>query len=171
MKRKFILLLGLVVLTINLFGQTNEDDYYDLRVKKLLDSKDVVYTINKYNNFKINVITENSPKERTQGVLIRSKTNKYSEYEIREIYSTALQIKKNDIKAKMLYELLVKNGEIKVGSWGIDEYDSDKEYYYLSFSLKVGTNISADDFKSLLFLVANEADRVEKLYGNGNDEY
>jgi hypothetical protein len=171
MKNKTFLLLGLVVMTNNLFGQTNTDDYYDIRIKKLLDSKSINYTINKRNDFNITVITENAPNERTQLVTITSKTNRYDEFEIREIHSTALKIKKDDIKTKLLYEILLENGKLKNGSWEIDEYESVKEYYYLLFSIKVGTNISGDDLKSMLFLVANEADKIEKLYGNGIDTY
>ena len=168
---KFFSTLILILIIGNSYGQNTNSDYYDLRIKKLLDSKDVNYTITKNNNFRINVITEDEPKKRTQAVYVNSVTSKWYEYEIREITSTALQLKKNDVRIKMLYELLQKNGNIKAGAWEVNEYESDKEFYYLTFSLKVSTNINADDLKSLLFLVANEADRIEKLYGNGNDEY
>lgn len=172
MKRN-LLFLSLLILSIPSFsqGNPNEEEYYDIRVKKLLDSKDINYSITKNNNFRITVITEDSPKERTQGVIINSKTQNYDEYEIREIWSTSLKIKKSDLRVKLYYELLSKNSKIKVGAWEITEYESDKEFYFLTFNAKINTNINSEDLKSLLFLIANEADRVEKLHGNGIDEY
>jgi hypothetical protein len=169
---RYLFTIYLLVTLTSAFSQdTNNNDYYDIRIKKLLDSKQVNYTINKYNDFKINFITEKDPKERTQYVTLVSKTTKYEGYEIRELRSTALKIKKTDIKLKVLSDLLITNSNRKIGAWEIDEYSDDQDYYYLLYSIKSSTNISADDLYSLAYYVAFEADRIEKLYGSGLDEW
>ena len=153
----------------NLYSQDTNSDYYDLRIKKLLDAKNVNYTIDKQNNFRINFITEKEPKERTQLVVLVSKSSKYEDFEIRELRSTALKIKKNDLKLKFLTDLLLTNSNRKIGAWEIDEYKDDKEYYYCLYSIKLSTKINLEDFYSLSYFVAYEADRIEKLYGDGLD--
>lgn len=171
MFKKLSLFLISLVYSLMVLSQTDSGDYYDLRLKKILDSEKINYTINKNNNFRINVITEEEPNERTQIVLMYSKTNTYSDFEIREITSAGLKIKKKDIKNPVLFSLLVQNGDLKIGSWEIQEYNDADENVLIAFSVKVSTNVPAKNLVSLMHLVANEADRVEKLYGNGVDEF
>ncbi|MFN5422512.1 MAG: hypothetical protein ACK5AO_04530 [bacterium] len=171
MFKKYLFILVSTIYTVTVWGQSESSDYYDIRLKKLLDSEKINYTINKNNNFRINVITEEEPNERTQIVLMYSRTTTYSDFEIREITSAGLKIKKKDIKNSVLFSLLVQNGDLKIGSWEIQEYNDDDENILIAFSIKVSTNIPAKNLVSLMHLVANEADRVEKLYGSGADDF
>lgn len=171
MRVKFIITL-FIFITIgkSIFAQTTGDQFYDTRIKKLLDSKNVNYSITKNGNFRINLITQKVPKERTQGVIIYSKKENYNEFEILNIESTAFKVPKNVVKLGVILDLLKSNGLLKVGAWSIYEYDSDPDNYSFSFEVKVGYNISADDLVLLFNFVGFQADEKEKLLGNGLDE-
>lgn len=168
---------GVIILIISIFfispifAQEQNDQFYDMRVKKLLDSKDINYTITKNNNFKINLITEDEPQKRTQIVLIYSKTDKYDDYEVREVSSTSFTIPKKESKELIFIELLKENSSLKTGTWSIMEFNDSPEVYTITFSVKVSSNMTGDDLRSIINLVGIEADRIEKLYANGKDEY
>lgn len=153
-----------------LFAQEKEDLYYDIRVKKHLDSLDINYSITKLNNFTVNLITEESPQKRTQLVVINSKLVRYNNYKIREIESRSFTLPKKDGKTPIFLELLKENGSLKTGNWSIIEFDAEPDIYTIIFSVNVSPNISADDLYSMIFLVATEADRFEKKYMKGADE-
>lgn len=169
-KHFFLITLG-IFLSFESIAQDRNDQFYDLRVKKLLDSKDVNYTISKNNNFKINLVTEDKPKERTQIVVIYSETSNYINYEIRDIRSSAFTIPKNETKSTVMLDLMKVNATLKSGSWSFYEYDATPDVYTVTFTVTVPVNISADDLYSMILLVGNEADRVEKLYKKGEDNY
>ena len=149
-------------------AQTEKDEFYDIRVKKVLDAEEIEYTITKNNNFKIVVTTEEEPTVRNHTVFIMSKTQNYSDFEIREISSPGLKIKRSAISDSMMYDLLLQSGNIKMGSWELKEYEGE-DYSFFTFTIKIGVNIENKHLTSLIFLVASEADRVEKLYGNKYD--
>jgi hypothetical protein len=53
----------------------------------------------------------------------------------------------------------------------MSHFETEPDNYYFRFGIKVGVNISPEDLFALVSLVGTEADRVEKLYGSGLDEY
>jgi hypothetical protein len=117
MKLKRLLFSLVCLLTFYISSaQNTTDEFYDIRIKKLLDAKQINYAITKTNNFRINLITEEGSNKRTQGILIFSKTENYQGFEIREISSNALMITKNNIKSSFLIELLNKNEKLKIGA-------------------------------------------------------
>lgn len=169
--RRGIILIITIFSIGSVFGQEKDELFYDIRLKKLLDSNDINYSITKNNNFKIELITEDQPQKRTQIVVIYSRTNKYDDYEIREIVSTSFTIPKKDTKSPFFIELLKENGTLKTGTWSIIEYESSPDVYTITFTAKVSTNISANDLQSMINLVGSEADRIEKHYAKGVDVY
>ncbi len=172
MRVKFIITLVIfIAIGKSICAQITSEQFFDTRIKKLLDSENINYSITKNGNFRINLVTQKDPKERTQAVVIYSKKESYLEYEILNIESTAFKISKNSIKLSILTDLLKFNGSSKIGAWSIYEYSSDPDYYSISYEIKVGYNISAADLVSLFNYVGFQADAKEKLFGNGIDEY
>ena len=163
-----LLLISIFSFTV-LCAQEKDEQFYSIKVKKLLDEIDLNYSITKYNNFKIELLIEEQPKRRTQIVYIYSKTENYNGYENREIVSRSLSIPKGEAKSSIFLELLKENGKLKSGTWSIFESESSPETYIVLFTIKVSTNISADDLYTMISLVAREADRIEKLYAKGID--
>lgn len=168
---KKIALIFFLVISKTIVAQTEKDSFIDTRIKKLLDSKNINYSITKNGDFRINLITEESPKERTQRIFIYSKKESYHDIEILNIESIGFKIPKNSIKMPVLIDLLEKNGALKIGAWSMYEYKSDPEYYSFSFEVKVASNISAEELVTLFNFVGIQADEKEKLWGNGLDEY
>ena len=171
MRIKFIITLVIfITLGKSICAQSVSDSFFDTRIKKLLDSKNVNYSITKNGNFRINLITQKEPKERTQGVIIYSKKETYNEFEVLNIESTAFKVPKNMVKLSVILDLLKRNGLLKVGAWSIYEYETDPDNYSFSFEVKIGYNITADDLVLLFNFVGFQADEKEKLFDNGIDE-
>jgi len=168
-KRGILLTISILSFFV-LFAQEKEDQFYSLKVKKLLDEIDLNYSITKYNNFKIELLIEEKPQRRTQNVYVYSKTENYDGYETREIVSRSLSIPKSEAKSIIFFELLKENGKLKTGSWSIIESDSSPDVYIILFTVKVSTNILAEDLFSVISFVAREADSIEKLYTSGLDK-
>ena len=165
-----ITLIILIAIGNSIWAQTERAPFFDTRIKKLLDSENINYSITKNGNFRINLVTQKEPIERTQAVVIYSNKQSYLEYEILNIESTAFKIPKNSIKLSVLTDLLKYNGTSKIGAWSIYEYNSDPDNYSISYEIKVGYNISAGDLIALFNYVGFQADAKEKLFGNGIDE-
>ena len=171
MRVKIIITLVIfITITKSIYAQKAGETFFDTRIKNLLDSKNINYSITQNGNFSIDLITEKAPKKRTQRVIIYSKISSYYNIEILNIESSAFTISKENIKTPVLIDLLKKNGTIKIGAWSIYEYDSDPENYSFSFEVKVGYNISAEELYSLINIVGLQADDKEKQWGNGLDE-
>ncbi len=168
--KKIITLVIFIVISKTIIAQSEKDSFIDTRIKKLLDSKNVNYSITKNGDFKINLITQEAPKERTQRIYIYSKKESYRDFEILNIESVGFKIPKNSIKTPVLIDLLKKNGTIKIGAWSMYEYNSDPDNYSFSFEIKVANNISAEELVTLFNFVGFQADEKEKLWGNGLDE-
>jgi hypothetical protein len=169
--KKSILLLSLLGIITIINAQVDPNLYYDIRLKKQLDSTDINYSITKSNNFKITIQTEDSIEERTQIVIINSQTEKVANFEIREIGSIGLKLKKSSYKHELLYQVLNRNRQRKIGAWEIAEYSSEPDYFYLRHVIKISVNISPSDLIGLVHTVAFENDRIEKELGGGSDEF
>jgi hypothetical protein len=169
--KKSILLLSLLGIITIINAQVDPNLYYDIRLKKQLDSTDINYSITKSNNFKITIQTEDSIEERTQIVIINSQTEKVANFEIREIGGIGLKLKKSSYNHELLYQVLNRNGQRKIGAWEITEYSSEPDYFYLRHVIKISVNISPSDLIGLVHTVAFESDRIEKELGGGSDEF
>lgn len=99
MRVKFIITLVIfIALGKSICAQTASEPFFDTRIKSLLDSKNISYSITQNGNFSINLITEESPKKRTQRILIYSKKASYFDFEILNIESFAFTIPKKKCK-------------------------------------------------------------------------
>ena len=170
MKNTIFLLANLIISNAAI-AQENTDSYYDIRLKRQLDSTDLDYSITRSNNFRIRILTEDSVQERTQVVIINSYTEKYVGFEIREIGSVGLKLKKSPENYALLYEILIRNGERKIGAWEITELTNEPDFFFLRHTIKVSINTSPKDLVSLVHTVAFETDMIEKRFNWGLDEF
>ncbi|MEN9443962.1 MAG: hypothetical protein RIS47_852 [Bacteroidota bacterium] len=146
------------------FAQLGEVNY-DSRIKTQLDELGLKYTITDSGNFKLGFDIENN---RTQTVVIRSKTYTYEGMEIREINATAQVAKdKFEFKITNLFDLLERNQTYKVGAWQIHGGESP---YVLEFALKISAEAKSDALDKFVRLAAKISDAVE-LEITGADEY
>ena len=56
--KKIITLVIFIVVSQTIFAQSEKDSFIDTRIKRLLDSKNINYTITKNGDFRINLITQ-----------------------------------------------------------------------------------------------------------------
>jgi len=169
---RFIKIISLLILSVycnSILAQSDNDNFVDIRIKNMLDSNNVNYMITKMGNFRINLITEEAPIKRTQLVYIYSKKEQFGDFKILNIESVGFRIAKKDVKEALYLDILKKNAQLKLGSWGIYEYDDYPEYYFFVFNIKTRSNISADELHILFNFAGTEADEKEKIWRNGID--
>lgn len=145
------------------FAQVGDPEA-DIRVKSVLDQAGLKYDIDDDKDFKLVFITEKGDsaaevKERTQLVFINSKTMNFEELDVREIWSVAHELKDSPAADTLLVSLMKRNAQLKLGSWCYEEKESG---YRIYFSVKISPNMPKDPLYSLLTLVANQADELEK---------
>jgi len=66
---------------------------------------------------------------------------------------------REELSEDLLYQLLVENGENKIGSWEIIEAPDGKLMF--QYVVKVPTDLNADDLRSMIGLAAVAADQIE----------
>jgi hypothetical protein len=135
----------------------------DARVKKLLDARDIKYTITNLGNFKVVFELEGG---RRKSALISSATWKYRNMEIREILSPAY---KSDapFTAEIADRLLADSNDKKLGAWALRK---QADGYYAVFITKIPADSDVDSFFSALKLTLEAADQMEKEL-TGKDEF
>ena len=101
---------------------------------------------------------------RTQLVVVDSETKKEGEYEYREIWSVAY--KGEPLTERRLEELLVGNGNVKVGGWRILVEDQ----WVVVFSVRIAADADGSKIKSAISICAVMADRKEKEW-SGSDRH
>jgi hypothetical protein len=135
----------------------------DSRIKRQLDALGLKYEVTETGKFKV---IFDMGGDRTQLVIIYSKTYEYGGIEIREIYSTAASATdKTEYTQTTLLTLLEKNQSYKVGSWQIDGGTSP---FILQFGLRISATVSQDVLKEMLLLAARAADEMEQKLTEGD---
>lgn len=140
------------------------DTLIDERVKAHLDKLGWKYSTTSTGTFKVVFDMGN---DRTQLVLIRSKTNIYEGMEIREIVSNAA--KKDDKFAftqSTLFMLLEKNGTYKLGGWQID---GGEPPYVVQFGIRISANSTQSVLVDAINLAAKMADQMEQQLTEADD--
>lgn len=139
-----------------LFAQKAE---FDTSVKKALDKADLKYEIDDDGDFKLVI---GLGEGRTQLVFVYSSVLSYDDVTVRTIMSPLKVAEtREELGEDLLYRVLVENGENKIGSWEIIEAPDGKRM--LQYVVKVPTDLSADDLRSMIGLAAVAADQVEKV--------
>ena len=150
------LLLGSALAAAPLLSSAQQAEY-DASVKKTLDKADLKYEIDEDGDFKMVIGLEEG---RTQLVFVYSSVLTYDGVNVRTIMSP-LKVADNreELSEDLLYQLLVENGENKIGSWEIIEAPDGKLMF--QYVVKVPTDLNADDLRSLIGLAAVAADQIE----------
>ena len=99
---------------------------------------------------------------------MNSKTEQIDGVEVREIYAYAIAYDKTKADDAVVHKLMARNGEVKIGAWCLAESEEESLLYFHVF---VSPSISKENLASVMELVANEADRVEKELNPSEDKY
>ena len=133
----------------------------DASVKARLDARGVKHEVDGDGDYKV---TYNYSKEgRTQLVFVSGGTESVGGFMIREIFSPAGRVEKDDIDGKKALELLGESRKNKLGSW---ELGGDVLY----FVIKVPDSISAAELESAMDIAAQTADDMELELSGDRDE-
>lgn len=171
MPKLFLISLALFYCTAT-FAQIGDPEA-DIRVKSVLDQAGLKYDIDEDKDFKLVFITEKGDsatnvKERTQLVFINSKTMNFEELDVREVWSVAHEIKDGPVADTLLASLMKRNAQLKLGGWCYEERESGYRVY---FSIKISPNMPKEPLYSILTLVANQADELEKELTGETDKF
>jgi len=126
----------------------------DQRVEKALKKLGIKYTLTEKGDFKLVFTTEG---DRTQVVIISSRTKTLNKMEIRQIWSLAAQFSSTPPSA-LSQALLEKNGSFKIGSYAYEKLD---DVYVLFFHVQISANASPEELISAVVGVAEVADATE----------
>lgn len=133
----------------------------DASVKTRLDARGVKYEVDGDGDYKV---TYNYSKEgRTQLVFVSGGTEKVGGFIVREIFSPAGRVEKDDIDGDKALELLGESRNNKLGSW---ELAGDVLY----FVVKVPDSLSAAELESAMDIAAQTADDMELELSGDRDE-
>jgi len=130
----------------------------DARIQKLFDANDFKYEISAAGNFKAIMEFQS---ERTQLVIICSRTEFLGDMEIREVYSVAYD---DTLTRSELSDLMQNSGTKKIGAWQLEDEGQ------LLFVAKIPAELSFDDLESVIWAVARTADDYEES-ALGTDEF
>lgn len=137
------------------FGQIGGITSGDPRVKRLLDGLGFRYKVTKSHDFELFFDVGDG---RSHRVFINSDTEKYKDFEIREIYAASYH-SKTRLPPDQLRMLLKDSGDKKLGGWSLI---SNEEGDLAVFTVKAAAELNEDDMRSLIQLVTDAADDMEK---------
>lgn len=128
----------------------------DPRVKTLLDELNWKYTTKDNGNTELVFKVDSS---RTQAVYFGTRTHKLGDFEVRDIWSYALEVE-GDLSQEVANELLAHNETVKLGAWSI--YKSNGKTKVI-FTVKVSANLSkAEQLKTAINALYQTTDEMEK---------
>lgn len=126
----------------------------DARARSAMEASGLKYSIDDDGDFRIIIGFDD---KRDHLVIVNSNTESYKDIEIREVWAVAA--KSEQFSRKRLFTLLEKNSKYKFGHWSVRR-SNDKDTAI--FCCQVPANINGDDLRSVINLVAVEADKVEE---------
>lgn len=132
----------------------------DARVRKTLNSTDLSYSVDKDGDFRLSFSLKD---DRSQLVFVNSHTTEFRNLELREVWTFAAEREEGFTKEE-LERLLKYNAAIKFGAWQI----SGKRAI---FSCRVAATLGAKSLESVIRLVAEAGDELERELTNGKDKF
>ena len=99
-------------------------------------------------------------------MFVNSQTEKFGEFEIREIWSVGY-VSETPFSTAIANRLLAHNELTKLGAWQTKKLSGK---YVAAFSAKVSATMSPEQLRSALTAVYRSADEIEKEL-TGKDEY
>ena len=134
---------------------------YDNRVEKTLKKLDIDYEILKNGRFKLFFSVDDT---RSQVIFINSVTQKYRDFEIREIWAIGYKSPGEQFSAYIANQLLENTAQNKLGAWS-------KEGEYALYTSRISADADAESLRSTLKLVLEVADTMEANLTEGKDEF
>ncbi len=132
----------------------------DASVKRRLDDRGVKYSVDDDGDFKV---TYNYSKEkRTQLVFVSGSALSVAGFQVREIFSPAARVKKDNINGAKALELLAESNTNKLGSW---EIKGDILYYVI----KLPDSVDAGQLEAAMDIAAQKADDMEISISGAQD--
>ncbi len=168
---KTVLLPGFPLASIFLLGislcltaQAKDDPapaVSDASVKSRLEARGVKYETDEDGDFKVTY--SYSKENRSQLVFVSGTAESVGGFQVREIFSPAGRVGKDNIDGKRALELLAESRKNKLGSW---EIGGDVLY----FVIKLPDNADAAALESAMDITSETADNMEiKLSGNKDE--
>lgn len=133
----------------------------DASVKKRLDARGMKYEVDADGDYK--VIYNYSKEGRTQLVFVSGGTEEVGGFKVREVFSPAARVEKDDIDGAKALELLSESRKNKLGSW---ELAGDVLY----FVVKLPDNLTAEQLEAAMDIVAETADDKELEISGDRDD-
>lgn len=146
------------------FGRFNappSDPKADERVKRILDDREIKYTIDSDGDFRVVFTLDEN---RTQLALIRSTTSKIYGFEIREVWSVAYKVKEGEFPPEMAVKFLEHNATLKFGAW-------EKHGNSVVFVTKIAGNADSQALYDAMMITLETADIMEKELTGDTDEF
>jgi hypothetical protein len=135
----------------------------DPRVKRLLDTLELKYSVDNDGDFKVMVEFEDG---RSQAAFINSQTEAFGDFEIRELWSAAY-VSEGYLDIDTANTLLMKNFELKIGSWRL--IPAGNNTFLVAFCVQIAAECDPNSFWRALAFVLGTADEMEaKLTGADN---
>lgn len=128
----------------------------DKRVAAALDQAELKYEVTDRGDFKLLYELDD---DRTQVVIIGSKTEKLGDLEIREVWSIAQQ-SDGEFDGETANALLVDNGNRKVGAWQV-AVEEETDQHTAIFSAQVDAAADSAALAQVIVAVVQTADEME----------
>lgn len=136
----------------------------DPRVRAALDQVGIKYEIDSDGDYRLILPATGN---RTQLVFINSKTEKYANLEVREVWSEVLR-NEGPLPASIANKLLRNSFEVKIGAWQT-MYSQQRNLYIAVFAAKIAADTDGATLQTVLRSVIDTSDKME-LELTGKDD-
>jgi hypothetical protein len=135
----------------------------DPRVKRILDSLDIHYSVDQDGDFEVAVAFEDG---RSQLAFVNSDTQLIGDFEIREVWSVGY-VTQGFLDIDTANTLLLENDLMKLGSWRLKEVDENT--FAAVYCIQIAADCDPQSLINALNIVLEISDAMEeKLTGQDN---
>jgi hypothetical protein len=156
--------IAVLLLTTGVAAQLgDEKPEHDKRIQKILDEKEIKYVIDSDGDFKV---TFDMGDDRSQVAFIRSSTNTYGKFEIREIWAIGYRSPSDNgaFPASVANRMLEDTFSKKLGAWA-------KMGELAVYVVKISANTDAESLMAALTFALEAADEMEEELTGDKDEF
>jgi hypothetical protein len=135
----------------------------DPRVKRILDSLNIHYSVDQDGDFELAIAFEDG---RSQLAFVNSETQTIGDFEIREVWSVGY-VTQGFMDIDTANTLLLENDLMKIGSWRLKQVDDNT--FAAAYCIQIAADCDPQSLVNTLNLVLKVADGMEeKLTGRDN---
>ncbi|MDX2127451.1 MAG: hypothetical protein SFU91_00260 [Chloroherpetonaceae bacterium] len=157
---KRLILAIIILFTANSLISAQEGG--DERIRRQLEGRGLKFSMTTTNDFKMQYETTDG---RTQLIFINSKTEKYKNFEVREIWSPAYKFT-DQVPAIVANRLLSNSYDKILGGWQTHTFGGSK---LASFAVKAAAELEVEDLINIIESVVKTADAMEKELSGADD--